>query len=131
MTELPPPPSATTNIGVEEYEDMDQVSASEDVTIETMGGRDHHSETRGLPPPPSASVNIGVEEYEDMDCASEDITTERVGGQVHLSEARGLPPPPPVPVRENPDLQYEPMNQHSGSEGVTMIANPCYQTEDS
>ena len=111
---------------------MDQNSASEDVTIGTMGRPDHHNETRGLLSLPSATTNIGVEEYEDMDqfSASENVTIGTMSGWAHHSETRVLPPPPPIFMTENADSQYEDLNQYHASEGVTMTENPCYETKN-
>ena len=129
----PPPLPAPRNHGVEEYEDMDQHSASTDAAIGTVGGRDHQSGTRGLPPPPPILTNQGVVEYEDMGqhSASEDVTMATLSGQSRRSETLGLPPPPPLPIKDNADPQYEDLTNYNEREGVTMIANPCYDTKDS
>ena len=66
-TGLPPPPPVPRSRSGEEYEDMDQYCASEDVTMTTSSGRGHCSQTWGLPPPPPLPIKDNADpQYEDV-----------------------------------------------------------------
>ena len=67
----------------------------------------------------------------DQHIASTDVTIATASGRGHRSQTWGLPLPPPLPIKDNADPQYEDVTQYNASEGVTMIANPCYETKDS
>ena len=126
MTKLSSGPVQTGGV---EYEDLDQLDASKDVTAESLAGQVQHSSGTGVPPPLPGTRSQSSEEYEVMDQHSASING--TGGRNHHSQTWGLPPPSSLLIKGNVEPQCEDLTQYNASKGVAMVANPSYDTKDS
>ena len=106
MTKLSSGPVQT---GAVEYEDLDQLDASKDVTAESLAGQVQHSSGTGIPPPLPRTRSQSSEEYEDMDQHSASING--TGGRNHHCQTWGLSPPSSLLIKGNVEPQCEDLTQ--------------------